>query len=446
MKNIKIYNLLSIIMLLFIGCEAEDEFLTPDFTGEVILNKISDYDLLLNSNDLDGILRIANEPGTLMSDNISLTDSDVSRLSDTELNIYSWAESIYTIDENPSIWTEHYNAIFSYNSIINNIENASDINVRGNDFLAKKYKAEALLGRAFEHLWLVNIFAQPYSETSKSSPGIPYMINDDSSLPTPSRETIEDTYAKIEQDLTEALIDLPDSPDISTRGSKAAVYGVLARMYLYKQDYDNVIINAQKALNIKNDVLDFTTFPTLPDLAKHENIENVYVRVIAGRTAFFKPLSSDLSALFNPLDLRRNLYAFFGRFGFQHVYPMIGISVPEIMLSKAEAHARKNELTNALDILNELSQKRLFVALPLSSTNQEEVLNWVLEERRRETMVSGLRFSDMRRLQLEGRIGVVTHDLENGDLVNLEEGSNRYTLAIPKVVIDKNPEMQQNPR
>ncbi|AUP81250.1 RagB/SusD family nutrient uptake outer membrane protein [Flavivirga eckloniae] len=448
MKKIKIFSLISIIAIFLGGCEPESEFLEADNLGVINFGKVSDYNLLFENNNILGDIRNT-DPTGYMADNLKLSPFEASQLSGTSLAMYKWDENLYEIQESPHAWTQHYKAIFTYNAILNEIDDAVDANVLSNIELIKKYKAEALLGRAFEHLWLVNLYAQPYSSDNLSTPGIPYMYTADVSAPTPSRETLVETYKKIETDLLNALENLPETND-ARRGSKLAAYGVLTRMYLYMQNYDKVIEYAQQVLDIKSDVNDYTLFPALDAFGKHTNPDNLYVRYINENPQyFFKNPTEDLAALYSALDARAlGLYYFnLGSLVFWLDFFQInsGVTLPEIILCKAEAHARKGELSQALEALNNLERKRIIGFTDLNSNNQEEVLTWVLNERRRETANNGLRFADMRRLQLEGRIGTITHTVDE-ETISLEEGSNKYTLQIPQIVLDKNPEMEPNPR
>lgn len=448
MKHIKNIILVALIALGFSSCEPEEDFLQSDFNGVVTPNRIADFDLLLNGVDLVSPFGDDINPVMFMSDNIMLSSDEAGRLSPSFYAAYIWNSSIYETGTNPNAWTTPYNNIFTYNTILAGIDGATDATIsQSNIELANKIKAEALLGRAYEHLILVNLFAQPYSAESATTPGIPYMTFANVAQPVPSRETLEITYSKIKDDLLAAIPNLPEINEERTRGSKIAAYGLLARMSLYMGNFDDVLDYTNMALDINSDYQDYTPF-FFPPFTTSDNPDNIYSRGIgAGRNLLFSPMSDNLAAIYGPFDSRSFAYYSSGNYGFAFFSIDHGISTPELILNKAEALVRTNKIEESKTLLMEFQAKRDPLASPITSTDKEEVLTEVLKERRRELIVKGLRFYDMRRLQLEGRIGTIEHATANAEsTATLEEGSPRYTLAIPSVVIAKNPGMEQNPR
>ena len=128
--------------------------------------------------------------------------------------------------------------------------------------------------------------------------------------------------------------------------------------------------------------------------------------------------------------------------------PNYNIGVPEMMLIKAEALARQNDPA-ALDILNELRKYRFteedYTALTAEDGNS--LLEIVLEERRRELALSGLRWFDMKRLVQDGiYTQTLTRTSPDGETHTLAPGSNRYLFPIPQSVILQNGNIVQNPR
>ncbi len=66
----------------------------------------------------------------------------------------------------------------------------------------KSVKAEALVGRAFDHLVLVNVYAKHYdAATAATEPGIPVALIGDISAKF-VRNTVQETYDQIIKDLT----------------------------------------------------------------------------------------------------------------------------------------------------------------------------------------------------------------------------------------------------
>ncbi len=125
-----------------------------------------------------------------------------------------------------------------------------------------------------------------------------------------------------------------------------------------------------------------------------------------------------------------------------------GITYPEMLLTKAECLVRNNHLVESLSILNLLRRNRIRNYVDVTSANQEEILTWVLNERRKETFQNGIRWFDMRRLSTEGRLGTITRETNIPGVglttFTLAPNGNNYTYQIPTVVIQKNPKMPQN--
>ncbi|MNE76119.1 SusD family protein [compost metagenome] len=122
-------------------------------------------------------------------------------------------------------------------------------------------------------------------------------------------------------------------------------------------------------------------------------------------------------------------------------------------LIAAESAARStnpNDLTKALSHLNQVRRNR-YTGTPIESRDftsgsQAAVLDEVLAERRRELPFNGLRWFDMRRLDMENRMPRVSRTTaQNVTVATLEPHSPRYTLQIPIQVTAFNPDMIQNP-
>lgn len=450
MKHIKYITILAFTVFSFTSCESEDSFLESDYLGVVSPSKVADYDLLLNGSDLVSTFSFENSnPVMYMTDDILLSSSQLNRLNQSNYAAYIWEPFIYESDTDPAVWTKGYNNIFTYNTILTGIDNATDATSSNqNKELISTIKAEALVGRAYEYLILVNLFAQPYSAENATSPGIPYVTFANISDEIPDRETLADTYQKIKEDLETAIPNLPDLNSENTRASKIAAYGLLARMSLYMGKYDDVLTYTNLALDIKSDYQDYNDPSFRLPFTPSDNTDNVYSRTIgAGNLFFGASATEELNNMYSFSDSRKFSFYIGSNYGAAFFGIDHGISMPELILNKAEALARKNRLTDALNLLMDFQEKRVFAAPKLSSTDKEEVITWVLKERRKELIVKGLRFFDMRRLQLEGRINTVEHSKIGGETTaNLTPGSPRYTLAIPRSVLAKNPGMEQNPR
>jgi hypothetical protein len=277
----------------------------------------------------------------------------------------------------------------------------------------------------------------------------------------PPCSTIAEIYKHIIDDINAAIPDLPsDNSANRLRGSTASAYSVLARVYFYARDYTNARKNAELALaNSKAVMINFNG--TLPA----SSLTSIQPDVIYGRFVLgYIPASLDFMHSFSANDLRvKTLY--YSSDGYKFIIrgatlfaPVIitpvlqnvntGTSVQEMKLIIAESAARSNDLSVALQQLDDIRKTRFATAgyVPYQSTIQEDVLQEILKERSHELPFCGLRWFDMRRLDKENRMGTVNrYDAQGNIVATLPPHSNRYTLQIPFQVLSFNPGMQQNP-
>ncbi|PTS92371.1 RagB/SusD family nutrient uptake outer membrane protein [Pedobacter sp. HMWF019] len=442
--------------LAFSGC---DKYLDIEPKGKQLLKTTNDFDLWLNSSMLISETA-ADNIMNYMTDNYDMQNVNTPPTTLVEL-IYTWAPQFTTdVSTMTYLWGEHYKRISLFNTVLSGIDAAGG----GTASQKSSLKAEALLGRAHSYFYLVNEYAKPYdAATAATDLAVPYITSDDVSQKTPARSTTAEIYKHIIDDINGAIPNLPeDNSNARFRGSKAAAYSVLARVYLYRREYSEAQRYAELALaNTKAVMIDYTnsaTFPTTTNVVSHPD-------VIYGRSslALALPISAELKSTFASNDARRTvLYTSFTStvrgatlFYAANVTPAFswtnsGTSVQEMQLIAAEGAARSNNLTIALAHLNEVRRNR-YTGTPVasrdfSSTIQDVVLNEVLAERRRELPFHGLRWFDMRRLDVENRMPAVTRtNAQNTVIATLEPHSVRYTLQIPIQVMAFNPDMIQNP-
>jgi hypothetical protein len=112
-----------------------------------------------------------------------------------------------------------------------------------------------------------------------------------------------------------------------------------------------------------------------------------------------------------------------------------GLATDEVYLIKAECLARTGNYTQAMNVLNQLlvTRYKSGTFVPIVAANAQEALDTILAERRKELPFRGLRWSDLRRLNLEGR-NIIVNRFVNGENYELLPKSNRYVLPIPENV------------
>jgi hypothetical protein len=139
-------------------------------------------------------------------------------------------------------------------------------------------------------------------------------------------------------------------------------------------------------------------------------------------------------------DLRRSLFFMTttaGRIIFKGSYTGLiqaftGLATDETYLIRAECRAWAGDINGAMQDLNTLLAQRwksgTFV--PFSASTKEEALNTILVERRKEMPCRGVRWTDIRRLNLENVNIKPKRSLNNQDY-ELSVNSPLYALPIP---------------
>ena len=483
--------LTAVLLLAAGGC---NKYLDVKPKGYTLLTSASDYDQWLNN------VGLVSDPAVpdfnLLADNVDNPLIKPGTTAAADL-IYLWsAQFELDVTLAPPIWTQHYASINYFNTVINGVGSATG----GTAKQLRSLRAEALLGRAYEYLYLVNLYGKQYDSTTAASDlSVPFVTTNDVTSKAPGRSTVQAIYDRIISDLAGAIPDLPATNSADRyRGSVAAAYSVMARACLYKRDYAGAAKNAQAALNSDPSLslIDYniTGVNQLPNPAT--NPEAIYARnagydydpAVGGSLPIVYPSLAFLQS-FDTTDLRLPYFyravrdtLFFGsiltlanpltppydftkRGTIQYTYTSnsttgsanntittyyvnSGTSVPEMKLIIAEGAARSGDLATALQQLNGVRKVRFPAAsyMPVQSNTPDTVLQKVLTERGFELPFAGVRWFDMRRLNAEGRMSSINRS-NGGDtvLATLPTSSPRYTLQIPSNVLFFNPGMQQNP-
>lgn len=442
--------------LVFSGC---DKYLDVEPKGKQLLKTTNDYDLWLNSTVLVAETE-SNNILNYMTDNMDYAAVNTPPTSLIDF-VYTWAPQFTNDITSPTyLWGEHYRRISLFNTVILGIDDAQS----GTASQKRSLKAEALLGRAHSYFYLVNEYAKPYNAaTAATDLAVPYVTSDNVSQKAPARSTSAEIYQHIIEDINAAIPDLPDdNSNARFRGSKAAAYSVLARVYLYRREYTEAQRYAKLALdNTRATMIDYTnpaTFPTTTNVVSHPDV--IYGRASA---AAGLPISAEFKNTFASNDARRNVLYYnwasnvrgATSFYAAAVTPAFqltnsGTTVQEMRLIVAECAARANDLATALSNLNEVRRNRYtgspITARDFNSTDQNAVMTEVLAERRRELPFHGLRWFDMRRFDMENRMpAIVRTNAQNVVVATLEPHSSKYTLQVPVQVLAYNPDMIQNP-
>lgn len=476
MKKLFLYI---ICILALTGCE---KFLNIKPKDKFIPTTVTDFENMLNSGTM---VNFGDQYWDLMSDDAFLPEGEPGNLFTKQQpygrRIYKFDKNPYDQGSNDFLWSEGYKRIFYCNTVINSIMEATE----GTDANRKAVRAEALLGRAMEHLQLVNTYAHHYdAATAASQPGIPIALIGDISAKF-VRNSVKEVYDQILADGHAAVADLPLKNKLTKfRASRAGGYALLARTYLFMGDYANAKKNADLAIGLQGQLTDMNTyqviipgpFPNIPGAPlgwtnipdAQKNPETIVAR------HFLRPFglgmdvcaSPELTALFTNDDKRWTLYYadgwppappfnYMSRYGVKIFlrgdYYNNYLGVAEMYLVRAECLAREGKKAEALADINKLRQHRITPAAYVAYTpgdfgdDNERVLRFVLEERRRELAFTGMRVIDLKRLNKEPRFAKTVKHTAEGVEYELLPNSDQYLRQLWPNATVFNPDWPLNP-
>jgi hypothetical protein len=257
------------------------------------------------------------------------------------------------------------------------------------------------------------------------------------------RETKENVYKQISEDLNQAKTLLPDGKYSGAtekwRVSKGAVMAMQAKVALYNKNWADVvsIVTAMEGLNYYS--LDANYFDNFNEKKKFAENEVIFAYDHESQTTprtgngicallgwgFIAPSGNFISA-FEPNDPRLGLTVNVAN---QNVYKILGelngdnkgnddaasakiyIRWADVLLWKAEALNETGVYSDAVKIINEIRKRARTSAaadgsyppagtLPdrdITSTNKDQIKNWLIQERRVELGFESQRFNDLKR-------------------------------------------------
>lgn len=444
------------------ACHKVDSFLDEKPSSNLVIPKsISDFRALLDNE------RVMNETpaiGEISADNYFMDFTAYQALPFPWLyNSYIWNSEIYEGTGTNSNWNKPYEQVFYANIVLEGLDDIEALNSSLDDW--NDMKGWAHFARANAFFDVAEIFAPAYdSITAANDLGIPLRLNSNVNEVS-KRATVKQTYDQILSDLHQANQLLTPSFHIDNRNrpSKVAAMALLAKVYLSMRAYDLALSYADSCLSTYNTLIDYnevdtvsnTPFPTLnSETILQSNIfrSDGVISRLRSQTAGFS-VDTILYNSYNDNDLRKKIYyslkagAIYLKSGYSGItYTFSGLATDEVYLIRAECYARKGKLSQAMSDLNTLLRKRYRTGtfVPHSASSVDEALNLVLDERRKELPFRSVRWSDLRRLNKEGR-NLAIRRILNGQVYSLEPNSKRYVLPIPPDVISLS-DIQQNER
>lgn len=174
-------------------------------------------------------------------------------------------------------WELGYRVIGNCNKIIEIIQGLGNESTREQTIMM----GENYYLRALSYFLLVNEFAQPYSDNPTQNPGLPLKLTSDPNDLPQSRSTVAEVYDQVVLDLKDAITYLTlqqgETPKSNIYATKEAAEALLARVYLYMENWDGAWEMANKVITSGRFELERgNRFATYSQLIPEDNKETIF--------------------------------------------------------------------------------------------------------------------------------------------------------------------------
>lgn len=439
MKNISKYLLFFIVAIAISSC---DNYLDVKPIGKVIPETLSDFRAVLTR----GYEAYPKHKSltTLRTDELLLNEysDDLIYYKD----IYTWKDANPDRITTDFQYQDLYNVIFYANVIINEAGKKIADSEDKNQLIGEAYAL-----RALAYFDLVNLFAKPYdAATASTVKGVPVTLKIDleqAYVP----ESLATVYNQILFDKEQAKNLLNKDTQIkgiNYRFSKAALYALESRIYLYQKEWEKAAAAATTALTYNSTLVDLNTTVILPN--NYDATESIMALedVFDNKVKSASYAAPELTGIYDHTnDLRFALYfqASGSRFRFKkggEQNQKCSFRTAEQYLTKAEALTQLNELTTAKTSLLTFIKNRYNstgfnqLSTSINTMDKAQLIDFIYQERHREFAVEGHRWFDLRRTTQKQ----IDHSL-NGDDYRLIQNDPRYTLPFPADARLNNPNL-----
>lgn len=388
------------------------------------------------------------------SDELLYTRTD---LAEYYQNSYSPISSYFS-----NLWTLPYKTIYQCNDFILNVENSTVLS----DAKKKLFLSEARFFRAYSYFLLVNCFGD-----------VPLVLtNNYKEASVLARTSQSEVYDQIIDDLLEAEAGLKDSGNEKTRITSEAASALLARVYLYTEQWQQAADKAQELIPASDggsgDGFQLEEVDRVFKSSSSESILHINMTGYAGAGTYagytrigavFIPTSNRTNYYLcdelvqdiqeNPDDLRNHWISFVKSGSTIAYYPykyknyrtpssadeyeyMVLLRLAEQYLIRAEARTHLNNYAGAVADINKI-RARAGVALMETASNQDELLLVIEKERRKEFFFEcGHRWFDLNRTKRA--------DAVYGATSYKQWESYKALFPIPENEIGRNTNLVQN--
>lgn len=464
--------LFSALLLTAAGCKKELTTTPTDAVSEsLIYGNVNNIEAVLNgtwSYMNDTFFTYANPGYTTILRTSDAMGDDVAIIT----NKYGYRDAYqYTLANSQTrlnaIWTILYKVIDNCNNIITKVDASA-----GTPEKKAQVKGQALALRANSYLNLATYYQFSYLKDPNAKAVPIYTTPTTADTEGRPKSTLKDVYQLITSDLTQAetLLAGYTRPDATKyKINLDVVHGLQARTYL---NIGSWALAAEKAGLARKNYPFMSSADYYAGFNDIANAEWIWGhgqkpdQSTASYTFHFLDVSTSLSyyysfmadpnfkTLFDSNDIRTKLFAWdglpgregylrYGKFKFRpdQTGDIVLMRTSEMVLIQAEGAARTNDLTTAVQYLNELRRARNADIYILAGKSQDDVISAILIERRKELWGEGFSLSDILRTQTA--VKRLPYNDANGDPIKVTvvtpDGSTKVvnakqhtTLKFPK--------------
>lgn len=424
----------------FLDVKPDSKMATITSSGD--LWAILDNELIFNSVSL---------LGEDLSDNYYMKEQTWSSTTNENVrNKYTWSNT-----ENDDIgWATIYNKIYHANVVL---EGARKISSKIPEKEYREIMGTALYYRSLFFYEVLSIYSLPYHVDSGSQElGIPLRTTADINKTFP-RASIVESIDLIVNDLQTCIDYLPLQTASLTRPSRLAVWSLLARVFFDIGNYQNSFDFSKKALDIKDNLLDYNLIDCnldAPFELFNEEVIHLTYNYSSLLTQNRSVVDSNLMSSYVNGDRRKKCFftknneddpVFKGSYMQNANTQFTGSTTGELYLIFIESAIRTDRIEEARDRLEVfLSNRYEKGTAPFVKNEKEDLIGLVLNERRKELLFRNRRWMDIKRLNLEGESIILKRKL-NEETFELLPNSLEYAVLIPLEAIELGG-IQQNKR
>ncbi len=399
-------------------------------------------------------------------------------------NAYKWNDHTNANDSDDLFpYRTYYRIIRNANIVINGADGAT-----GDVSLKNAAKGQALFYRAWAHFQMVQLYGKRYEVGVENTQlGIPIRLTTGSD--PLARNTVEEVYTQVNQDLDDAIVALGEYSRINkSHIDKSVVQGLKARVALVQGNYLEAVEYAEMAqegyvlMNANDYFNNFSDYESDEWMWGSHIVED-HTLFFANYGAFISRNYSSSNIRGNPKAINSTLYnaipstdvrsTIFDPSG-DHLNLPTGVSllpthalkpytsqkfiaigngdsrmdvpymrVSEMYLIEAEAKARLGNADAASALLDMAIVRD--PSYTLSTNTGTDLIDEILLQRRWELWGEGFRFYDLKRMNLPLDRNGANHTQALTIVFDVPAGDNRWQWLIPQDALDANPLLIQNP-